>query len=155
MTTVQTDEKAYLESFLKPVQKCKNYRPKFGNSKQEQGFSLSDFSALYGSDPFYSWIGLDTKLMYSAHRAAGGMTSVYRQIGIGCEHLFRSIIIDSTGYSDPSFAKWSYTAKTRSGKDKKLSLDGRLELSEIQNASVLKNVKAWISNYCNQLNDVQ
>ncbi|MCX6277959.1 MAG: hypothetical protein NT004_07665 [Bacteroidetes bacterium] len=42
----------------------------------EDGVSLSGFLKLYGSDPFYSWIGLDSSLMYAAHKAAGGMTSV-------------------------------------------------------------------------------
>ncbi|GBC61627.1 hypothetical protein DENIS_2589 [Desulfonema ishimotonii] len=127
-----TNEQQYLEIFLEPVRKCKNYKPKFGQGNQKQGFSLNEFKALYGADPFYSWIGLDADLMYAAHRAAGGMTSVYRQIGIGCERLFRKIIINTTGYTDPEYATWSYTAKTRSGRTKKLSLDGRLELSEIK-----------------------
>jgi hypothetical protein len=34
---------------------------------------------MYGADPFCSWVGLDSPLMYAAHKAAGGMTSVYRQ----------------------------------------------------------------------------
>ena len=145
----------YVEIFLEPVRKCKHYRPKLGNSKQKDGFSLAQFTALYGADPFYSWIGLDSALMYSAHRAAGGMTSVYRQIGIGCERLFREIIVDTTGYIDPDLAEWSYTTKMRSGKKKKVSLDGRLELSEIQNAKVLQNVNQWISNYCHGLDNVE
>ena len=123
----------------------------FGYGK---GFALQEFKTLYGSDPFYSWIGLDTDLMYAAHRAAGGMTSVYRQIGIGCERLFRAVLIDTTGYANAEFATWSYTAQTRSGKAKKLSLDGRLELSEIRNQRVLTNVEQWITNYCAELGEV-
>ncbi len=92
--------------------------------------------------------------MYAAHRAAGGMTSVYRQIGIGCERLFRAVLFDTTGYTDPEFATWSYTTQTRSGKAKKLSLDGRLELSEIRNQAVLTNVKKWIQDYCADLGEV-
>ena len=127
-------DKRYLETFLKPVRKCKTYRPKFGQGNGEKGVSLIEFKALYSSDYFYSWVGLDTDLMYAAHRAAGGMTSVYRQIGIGCERLFRAVLVDTTGYTDPDFAKWFYTTKTQSGKTKKLSLDARLELSEIKNS---------------------
>ncbi len=141
-------EKQYLETFLKPIRKCKTYRPKFGQGNSEKGFSLNEFKAIYSSDPFYSWVGLDTDLMYTAHRAAGGMTSVYRQIGIGCERLFRAVLVDTTGYTDPKFATWSYTAKTQSGKAKKLSLDGRLEISEIKNKIVLTNVRKWIKDYC-------
>jgi len=92
--------------------------------------------------------------MYAAHRAAGGMTSIYRQIGIGCERLFRQIIVDTTCYTDPRFAIWSYTTRTSSGKSKTLSLDGRLKLSEIRNQSVLENVNQWIVNYCNGLCEV-
>lgn len=148
-------EKRYLKTFLAPIKKCKVYRPKFGQGTNGKGLSLSEFKILYGSDPFYAWIGLDTDLMYAAHRAAGGMTSVYRQIGIGCERLFREVLADTTGYIDPIYATWSYTAKTRSGKEKKLSLDGRLELSEIKQQKVLKNVKKWIKDYCSELGEVK
>lgn len=78
------DEGRYLDTFLDPIQRCKQYRPKFRHANKEEGFSLNEFKTLYSSDPFYSWTGLDTDLMYAAHRLAGGMTSVYRQIGIGC-----------------------------------------------------------------------
>jgi hypothetical protein len=149
-----TQEKRYLAHFLEPIQKCKEYRPKFGDSHTKQGISLNEFSKLYGSDPFYSWIGLDSELMYIAHRVASGMTSVYRQLGIGCESLFRQIIIDTAGYKDPSSAKWSYVTKTKTGKEKKLSLDARLELQEIQNLPVLSNVNNWISAYCGHLHNV-
>ncbi|MCG8027566.1 MAG: hypothetical protein N0E59_00840 [Candidatus Thiodiazotropha taylori] len=149
------DEKQYLETFLIPVRKCKDYRPKFGQGNSGDGLSLNQFKHLYGSDPFYAWVGLDTDLMYAAHRAAGGMTSVYRQIGIGCERLFRAVLVDTTGYTDPEFATWSYSAQTRSGKSKKLSLDGRLELSEIKNQTVLANVQQWITDYCADLGEVE
>lgn len=78
--------------------------------------------------------------MYAAHKAAGGMTSVYRQIGKGCENLFRQIIINQTQYEDPKYALWSYIAKTKNDKNKTLSLDARLELSEIQNTEVKARV---------------
>ncbi len=148
------NENQYLETFLAPVRQSKSYRPKFGHGNKKQGFSLSEFKTLYGSDPFYSWVGLDTDLMYAAHRAAGGMTSVYRQIGIGCERLFRAMLIDTTGYTNAEFATWSYTTQTPSGTARKLSLDGRLELSKIENQTVLTNVTQWIKDYCVELNEV-
>lgn len=151
---MKINEEQFLETFLAPIRKCKNYRPKFGHSNKETGFSLNEFKTLYSSDSFYSWLGLDTDLMYAAHRVAGGMTSVYRQIGIGCERLFRAVLVNTTGYKNAEFATWSYTAQTRSGQTKKLSLDGRLELSEIKNQSVLTNVKQWIKNYCEDLGEV-
>jgi hypothetical protein len=35
--------------------------------------------------------------MYAAHTAAGGMTSVYRQIGIGCQWVIAEILTDCLG----------------------------------------------------------
>lgn len=145
------NEAVYLKKFLDPLKVCKRYKPKMGQGGKEGGVSLEQFLAMYGADAFYAWIGLDSELMYSAHKAAGGMTSVYRQIGKGCENLFREIIIDACGYTDPSFANWSYTTKTKGGADKKLSLDGRLELAEIKNKETLQNVKKWIADYCKDL----
>jgi len=151
---VKNKEKRYLEIFLTPVRGCKTYRPKFGQGNRDEGVSLNEFKSLYSSDLFYSWVGLDTDLLYAAHKAAGGMTSVYRQLGIGCERLFRAVLVDATGYADPAFATWSYTAKTPSGKVKKLSLDARLELSKIVNQTVLTNVQDWIKDYCADLSEV-
>jgi len=141
----------YLDIFIAPILKSKNYRPKFGDSRKKKGVTLSEFYSIYGSDPFYSWIGLDTDLMYAAHRAAGGMTSLYRQIGIGCENLFRQIIIDVTGYSEPDFAVWSYNTKTKSGKTRTLKLDARLELNAIRNPQVADRITGWMKDYCQQI----
>lgn len=49
--------------------------------------------------------------MYAAHKAAGGITSLYRQIGMGCEQLFRQIIRDQFGLTAEQ-AKWSYKVKS-------------------------------------------
>jgi len=145
----------YIELFLAPIRKCKEYKPKFGESQNTDGVSIDGFLELYGNDTFYSWIGLDSGLMYAAHKAAGGMTSIYRQIGIGCEHLFREIIIDTASYKDRDFAVWSYETKTQSGKAKTLTLDGRLELGEIQNIKLKNRLKAWIKDYCKELSVTQ
>lgn len=136
-----------VELFVTPLLECADYKPRFGNTSRQEGFSLEAFLDLYGSDPFYSWIGLNTPYMYSAHKAAGSMTSIYRQIGIGCERLFRQILFEQTGYLDYSSSQWSYTAKTKAGKDKTLSLDGRLEINDIRNIRVRRNVKNWIHDY--------
>jgi len=89
--------------------------------------------------------------MYTAHKAAGGMTSIYRQIGKGCENLFRQIIIDQAEYEDPRYAMWSYIAKTKNDKNKTLSLDARLELTKIQNLDVRSRVIQWIADYSSSL----
>lgn len=146
-----SEEEKYIDIFLDPIRKCKDYRPKFGESQNAEGVTLIDFMRLYGADPFYNWIGLDSGLMYAAHKAAGGMTSIYRQIGIGCEHLFREILIDTTQYSDSNFAHWSYNAKTSGGKVKTLSLDGRLELKEIKDFKLKARLLVWIKSYCKEL----
>jgi hypothetical protein len=89
--------------------------------------------------------------MYAAHRAAGGMTSIYRQIGVGCEHLFRQIVHDTCKYADSSFASWSYEAKTSSGKSKSLSLDARIEFSQISDPTVKKNAISWSKEYTSEI----
>lgn len=144
------DEK-YIRLFMEPLYECVNYKPKFGNSNKKDGYSMDEFMALYESDPFYSWIGLNNPMMYKAHKAAGCMTSIYRQLGIGCERLFRQIIIDTTQYDSEESAYWSYTTKTKSGKDKVLSLDGRLEIQDIKNQIVRDNVENWVNSYCEEL----
>lgn len=143
-------DERYLEIFLEPIRKCNEYKPKMGTS-EKCGVDLGAFKVLYGGDQFYSWIGLDSDLMYAAHKAAGGMTSIYRQIGVGCERLFREIIIDTTKYDDRSLAEWSYSAQTQSGKSKTLSLDGRLEIDSILDEDVKSRVKAWLNTYCEDL----
>lgn len=60
-------ETHYLTIFLEPILKSKAYRPKFGGSSKKEGVTLAEFYDLYGADPFYSWIGLNTDLMYAAH----------------------------------------------------------------------------------------
>jgi hypothetical protein len=146
-----TDDRLYLKKFLDPIRVCRKYKPKFGLGNRDEGIDLAGFLSIYGADPFYAWIGLDSDLMYAAHKAAGGMTSVYRQIGKGCENLFRQIIIDRTQYEDPKYALWSYTTQTKNDKTKTLSLDARLELSEIRNIEVRAKVTQWIADYSTSL----
>ena len=150
MKIAQDIDNQYIEIFLEPLRRCQYYKPKLGTNNKS-GVDLSGFKTLYGADPFYAWIGLDSELMYSAHKAAGGMTSVYRQVGIGCERLFRKIIIDQTGYEDASLAEWSYLTKTNAGKTKKLSLDARLELDAINNDELKKRLQEWLDKYCEGL----
>jgi hypothetical protein len=148
----------YKELFLSPIRTCMDYKPKFGKSGKDSDVDLKGFKSLYGSDQFYAWIGLDSDLMYAAHKAAGGMTSIYRQIGIGCERLFRQIILDNAGYKSPEFACWSYeTTKTviRNKKPQQetrvLTLDGRLEFSEITNKKVSDSLEKWVAAYCKKI----
>lgn len=129
-------------ALIEPIRVCATYRPKLGQGIGG-GLSLEEFQALYRSDSFYSWYGLDHPMMYAAHKAAGGMTSIYRQIGIGVERLFRLIIQDQFGLSAEHVA-WSYQVKARGGKPRTLRLDGRIELEAIADLASRKRVRKWM-----------
>lgn len=106
MTDIQNDAR-YIEVLLEPVRVCAKYRPAFGTSRGEEEITLDAFRRLFGADPLYSLLGLDSPLMYAAHKAAGGMTSIYRQIGIGCERLVRAAIQDTLKLSETE-VRWGY-----------------------------------------------
>ena len=144
-----TKENKYKEILIDPIRECAGYMPKFGHGR-DGGFTLSEFQTLYGNDFFYKWLGLDSPLMYSAHMAAGGITSVYRQIGIGCERLVREIFMDNLGLTEDG-VKWSYQIDGANGKKRTLSLDGRIIVDDITDDSAKERVKEWKDNVCNQL----
>jgi len=121
---------------------CRRYKPKFGKRAKE-GLTIEEFQTLYQSDPFYTWFGLDSPLIYAAHKVAGGMTSVYRQIGISCERLFRQVLQDTLGLNDAQ-AKWSYTVPASGGRERTLSLDGRISLEDISNTQKADRVRQWL-----------
>jgi hypothetical protein len=119
------------------------YKPKFGKGG-EVGCSLKDFQKIYRDDPFYSWFGLDNPLVYAAHKAAGGITSIYRQIGIGCEQLFRLILQDVLGLSEDA-CKWSYDVLRADNRTRNLSLDGCIPVQNISDKNAKKRIKKWIN----------
>lgn len=129
LASMTTDQR-YVDILVAPIRACATYRPKMGQGSGA-GLSLAEFRELYQADPFYSWYGLDHPLMYAAHKAAGGMTSVYRQIGIGVERLFRQTLQDQLGLR-PEDARWSYKREKAGGKAQTLYLDGRIELAALQ-----------------------
>ena len=132
----------YLSLVVNPIRVCADYRPKLGHGSKG-GFSLKQFQAAYRHDPFYSWMGLDNPLMYAAHKAAGGMTSIYRQIGIGCENLFRRILRDRLSLSDDD-VNWSYSVKKSKGKTRTLHLDGRIPLDSVNDDNIKQRIHDWI-----------
>lgn len=144
------DDARYLKAVLDPIRVCAHYRPKFGQGNSGGGLTLEHFRRLYQSDAFYHWFGLDNPLMYAAHKAAGGMTSVYRQIGIGCEKLFRTVLKDALGL-DASDVIWSYQLPLASGKNRTLSLDARVPLDKIQNASKRALFHDWMRRQAHSL----
>ncbi len=104
------------------------------------GFTLEEFKRLYQADPFYTWFGLDSPFVYAAHKAAGGITSVYRQIGIACERLVRQLLRDALGLSAEGVA-WSYQVRGTGGRERTLSLDARIPLEEIEDSTRLVKVR--------------
>ena len=136
------EDTRYLDTILDCVRVCANYKPKFGLGTKE-GLTLREFQDLYRDDTFYNWFGLDNPRMYVAHRAGGAMTSIYRQIGIGCEKVFRDILQDTFQLSN-SDVVWSYETFTADGKKKKLSLDARVPLGSIRNSVARERFMAWM-----------
>jgi len=133
----------YLALVVDPIRVCAKYKPKFGQGNKGDGLTLSQFRSLYQSDAFYSWFGLDNPLMYAAHKAAGGMTSVYRQIGIGCEKLFRTVLRDSLDLTDDDVT-WSYDVPLPGGKTRTLYLDGRVTLDKISDTAKRERFHQWM-----------
>ena len=132
----------YREIMIDPIRECANYTPKFGHGRKK-GFTLSEFQTLYSADAFYKWLGLDNPLMYSAHKAAGGITSVYRQIGIGCERLVRTVFMDYLGVNADDVI-WAYKTMGANGKERTLSLDARFILDNITDATIRARCEAWM-----------
>ena len=129
---------------LDAIRVCALYKPKFGQGSKGGGLTLEQFQELYQGDAFYSWFGLDNPMMYAAHKAAGGMTSVYRQIGIGCEKLFRRVLKDSLELSEEDVI-WSYQVALPSGRKRTLYLDGRVPLEKIRDKGKRDRFHAWMN----------
>ena len=132
----------YLGLILDALAVCQNYKPKFGKGIKA-GLTFDEFRALYQKDSFYTWFGLDSPLVYSAHKAAGGITSIYRQIGIACERLFRQILQDALGL-EPEQAAWSYKVPGRGGREQKLSLDGKISLADVRDSNQRMLIHEWL-----------
>ena len=143
----QVRDQKYLKLITSRIEVCKAYKPKFGQGKE---VSFEEFQALYSADPFYSWFGLNNPLMYAAHKAAGGITSLYRQIGTGCEQLFRQIIRDRFGLTAEQ-AKWSYQVETTRGKFRTLSLDGRIQFDHLGSEQDKNEISSWIAQAASEM----
>ena len=142
----------YREMLLEPLRVCAAYKPAFGTSRGEEEITLDHFKAIFGADSLYSWIGLDSPLMYAAHKAAGGMTSIYRQLGIGCERLVRKIIQDALALDDRE-VRWGYDSVRSDGKAQRLTLDARIDGQHVQDGKARDRLKHWLvraSGYVNQ-----
>lgn len=123
------NEDHLLEIFLEPLRECMGYKPKFGRSDKE-GLDLLGFQNIYGQDLFYSTLGLDIEPMYLAHKASGGITSIYRQLGVGCERVFRTILMNELKLTDED-VNYSYDKMRSDGSVQKLSLDARIPVNSV------------------------
>ena len=137
-----TNNERYLAIIVNCVRVCAEYKPRFGQGRRG-GLTFQQFQNLYAADPFYNWFGLDNPMVYAAHKAAGGMTSVYRQIGLGCERLFRQILQDALGLSAADVV-WSYETPESEGKPRRLALDGRVPLESINQDSARSRFHSWM-----------
>jgi hypothetical protein len=139
----------YFELLAQSLRVCADYRPKFGTSGKA-GLTKAEFQARYGADPFYRWVGLDSPLIYATHKAAGGMTSIYRQLGKGGERLFRQVIQDQLSLAADQ-AMWSYTIPGQGGHTRMLELDARIAFEDIQDRDARSRVKRWAGGIASQL----
>jgi hypothetical protein len=98
----------YVDLLLGRLRLIKNYQPKLGKGRD---VTAEEFTDIYGKDPLYHWVGFDSPLMYAAHKAAGSMTSLYRNLGTGCERLFKRVLQDQLGLSEADIV-WTYTASS-------------------------------------------
>ena len=133
----------YIQIILDAIRVCAQYRPKFGQGAKDGGLTLEQFQDLYQRDSFYNWFGLDNPMMYAAHKAAGGITSVYRQVGIGCEKLFRRIMQDAFELSEEDVT-WSYRVTLPNGRQRTLYLDGRVPLEKISDKDKRNRFRKWM-----------
>ena len=147
---LQNDQK-YAAVILEAIRVSADYLPKFGLGAG--GLDLDGFRKLYGSDPFYSWMGLDSPLLYAAHKAAGGMTSIYRQLGIGCERLFRTLLQDTFAITEEE-ANWKYDLQLQNGQRRTLHLDARIDRTYIKNRRMRNRFDQWLEGFRDRL-DVQ
>ncbi len=138
---IHDKDSQFREIFLDPIRKCAHYKPAFGQGKSN-GLNLADFQTLYGEDSFYAWLGLSDPSVYAAHKTAGGLTSVYRQIGIGSERLFRAILASSLNLSEEQM-DWSYEYDKPDGKKGIHTLDACIRLSDL-NQEVRERFHRWL-----------
>jgi len=82
--------------------------------------------------------------MYEAHKAAGAMSSLYRQLGIGCERLLRAVIQDELGLTAEQVA-WAYTYTKDDGSKAEHTLDARIDVRHLTDAAAKQRLKTWLS----------
>lgn len=135
-------DEEYFKILATALRVCAEYKPMFGQGSAG-GLTLEQFRKMYRADPFYSWIGLDSPMMYAAHKAAGGMTSIYRQVGIGAQRVFNKVLQHTMALTEAQ-ANWTYKVPTTEGATRKLSLDGRIVLNDVGDKAERQRVQDWM-----------
>ncbi|MCP9487993.1 MAG: hypothetical protein MSC30_19315 [Gaiellaceae bacterium MAG52_C11] len=139
MTPIDREDR-YLSYLLNAIRASARRPPQLGTGRD---VSLEAFRELYGGDPFYSWLGLDSELLYASHRAAAAMTSLYRKLGDGCQELWRAIIRDEFGVDDEA-ARWSYAIPKESGPATVRKLDGYIDILDFPESPALERFEEWL-----------
>jgi len=72
------------------------------------------------------------------------MTSIYRQLGIGCQWLFSALLQDTLGLS-ASQSTWTYDVPASEDTVRTLSLDARIELDHVKDVIARRRVEDWLA----------
>jgi len=78
------------------------------------------------------------------------MTSVYRQLGTGCERFVRAVMKDQFGLSEEEI-NWSYTVERSDGSERTLTLDARLDFSHLDGNPKADNLRSWTHDVADKL----
>ena len=135
------NERRYLDILLGRIRTCEQYDPKFGQGGG--GLSYGEFQTLYRVDRFYSWLGMNSPAVCAARRSFGGLASLCRQIGSGCEELFRSILQDTLGLAAADVRR-SFKAPGMDGVTRTLRLDARVDLGGIRDDGAKTRFREWM-----------
>ena len=71
------------------------------------------------------------------------MTSIYRQIGIGGQNLFRQIVKDELKLTDDQ-TKWSYKVPSSNNRMRRLELDARIDINDIADSKKQLRLRSWL-----------
>lgn len=150
-TQLFSNDAKFLEIFLSPLRTCLDYTPAFGRGKSNKGTSFNAFEEIYGNDPFYAWLGLNCEEVFAAHKAAGGLTSIYRQLGTGSERLFRAIISEEYKLTDKQL-DWSYKYQIDAKKEGVHTLDAKISKNDLL-PKKQQNFNNWTIDALNAVNN--
>lgn len=133
-------DRRYLDYLINAIQAAATKPPQFGLGR---AVTLKEFHEIYGEDPFYAWLGLDSEPLYRAHHAAAAMTSLYRKLGDGCQDLWTALIQDQFGVTRDQ-AQWKYEIPKPGGKVTTRVLDGYIDILEFPSSGPLDDFRTWL-----------